>query len=1392
MVESKALEINLASYQVDVTIDPKYSVLQEVMSKYYGLTEGLNTFLKELSHPYKNWQFIVREARVYSLDYFDLIKNHPNGENAARLFFDIFSHAIQSTTHLDVKSDAVDNYLLFLQKIIKDAGSDFKKFEPLINGAFQEIRNFEDRYFFFFVKSYYQIKRLAEFLLDYSSGTISNFESINLLLIKYFQHTYAYWLKEIDPQFWFEEEAGEIPDKKILQEIFNDISHKRIKQWDVQLTQLAQGKNITSRDILNDLLSLPGYNKIVETYRELPKRLFDAGIKSGRENQWKVIFLFHIMNIAGLSMIYEESLRDINRTLSWLIANENHRNIEELIQKTFSILKKQTEIFPITALNCMLNVGKGVYKTDERDLINFFTDALIDLGFQTPRISGVGNDWQIKANKTHLMNIRTWLELIELNPKWSTRLLSPLIIYLSLCGVFIKDTDLFPRDITRLLNSPIEPVYNLVKQLFRLFPVFFNDIGAEGRLRDTSTKIDEINRRKDVLIHFLRKQSHVESSNQILDFMEATLNFWKTGKIDFVEPFVPPNIYSQIDSKGPYIDGVRKVMQHLQEMGLTTFEDFVNIHEQKLKNYLGEISDASETDIEKVELAIYFYKLLKQKYSINFIENDNYIAQLETEALPNLNKLKRALSESDVMKQLSMLLNYLESLKSLILSPQSYEINEDIYKKRHFTTDIPSMYGSYHELKFDALGLTFRIETLINVLFEELIQNFNFNLITKATFFQVHDLLILFDKALKLDGILSLEIERQLDLLSHSLEAKEFTFTQYLDIFKGFAKAVSNITTDYFNNIHEHNLSKILSQVSVDQLLPKYLSQEDFIDHERLKHRISEIFFRDRIALSLGLQQLDLFLSRILNTLFHQSDRLAKNKLHRLLNYDPERAMMSISEPKGRISGIIYLGNKGLNIVKLKSFDFPVPPGFIITTEAFRCREIIDSFEQAELNFKDQVHSYISALQRVTGKMFGDSKNPLLFSVRSGSSISQPGMMDTFLNVGIDEDIATGIAARTGNAWFGWDNYRRFLQSYGMSFGIERDDFDAIMGDFKQRLGILYKKGFTGNQMKKIALSYKKMIKDVGIDIVENPFDQLIVIISRVFRSWESSKTKTYRKIMGISDDWGTAVTVQAMVYGNSSQQSGAGVFFTHNPRWSGDTLRLWGDFTLQNQGEDVASGLVTTLPISITQQEIEMRDTDMTLETAFPEIYTELKTWANDLIYKKGWSPQEVEFTFESPSKNDLYLLQSRDMVMREREKVFTFDLKEKTDNNRLGHGIGASGGAMSGRAVFSLKEIDEWRTKEPDTSLILVRSDTVPDDIREIYAADALLTARGGVTSHAAVVAHQLGRTCVVGCGDLLCNEREKYCLFNDMIIKSGDHISIDGQEGSVYAGLLEVAEN
>ena len=222
-----------------------------------------------------------------------------------------------------------------------------------------------------------------------------------------------------------------------------------------------------------------------------------------------------------------------------------------------------------------------------------------------------------------------------------------------------------------------------------------------------------------------------------------------------------------------------------------------------------------------------------------------------------------------------------------------------------------------------------------------------------------------------------------------------------------------------------------------------------------------------------------------------------------------------------------------------------------------------------------------------------------------------------------------------------------------------------------------------------------------------------------------------------------------------------------------------------------MVSGLVATLPISIKQQDIEMRDTDITLESHFPEIYQAMKDWANLLIYRKGWSPQEIEFTFEQPSLASVYILQTRDMAIRERKSVLTFSISEKQKAPLLGNGIGVSGGAMSGRVVFNLEEIDHWRQREADTSLILLRGDTVPDDIKEIHAADGLLTARGGVTSHASVVAHRLGKTCVVGCADLVCNEHDSTGQFYDIVVRSGDYISIDGRGGAVYQGLMGIDE-
>ncbi|RJQ86390.1 MAG: pyruvate, phosphate dikinase [Desulfobacteraceae bacterium] len=1390
MIKSKALEINLARTQVDVAIDPRFDSLRAVMARYHGLLEGLNSFLKEVSHPYKNWQFIIVGARGYALDYFHLMRAHPLGVEAAQSLLDIFFDALAAETSSAVKVDAADNLILFLQRIVRPAQLPQEHFQRLVNRTLDRIRRLPGDLFGLFVRSYYALKRLARSIAETPDGY--DCTAVNQLMARLLASGLNYWLSLKDPLRQFMDEAEGSGRSDLLERIFAPIAHQTLFAQRQRLLQLTRQGGLAGREVLAELCGMADHNEMVQGYRKIPQALLEGG-GEGAGHQWKVLFLFQIMNIEGLSLIHEDVLRDINRTLHWLITHESSRNVTNLVQKTFSILKKNAPSYPLTALNSVLNMGKGIFQTDDAELIDSFIEAVIDLGFQSPQIQGVGNDWQIQANSAHIQNIRTWMELVQLRPKRARRLISNLIIQLAISGVFIRDTDLFGRDITRLLNSGIGPVYNLIKQLARLFPVYFNDIGAEGELRDISTRIDEICHRRDPLIHFLRKQSHVEGSNRILNLMEAALQFWATRDKTVLQPFLPPNIYAQIDTRGLYIDGVHEIVRHLVESGVEMPAGLLSLDAEALTRVAAQVGQATAVDQERMVLFSEFYKQLNQKYNLDFKHLRRYVDQLHADLFPQLSLLKEALREVDLKERIAKLLDYLELLKSIIVSPQAYEMREDIYKKRHFTVDIPSMYGSYRELKFDAMGLTLRIEALLNVLFEELIDTIDLSFITKATCHQISDRLKLFDRALKADGIASAELERELDLLSHSLEIRGFSFTQYQDIFKGFAQAVRNVINDYFNNIHGEHLTRILTDLPAERLLEKYRPDCCGLDAdpERVCHRTSEIFFRDRLATSLGLQQLDLFLSRIHNTLFNQSDKLPNDKLRLLLSYDPDRVITTLHNPNPAAGSIIYLGNKGLNLVKLKQFGLPVPPGFIITTEVFRCREIVDGFPPATDNFKDQVVQNIRVIEEMTGKRFGDPDNPLLLSVRSGSSISQPGMMDTFLNVGINERIARGLAAQSGNAWFAWDSYRRFLQGYGMGLGMQRDDFDAIIDTFKKKLGMQFKKEFSGAHMQEVALSYKERIQTEGFTIPDDPLVQLFTMIRSVIDSWESDKAKTYRLIMGISDDWGTAITVQAMVFGNLSGNSGSGVIFTHNPRWPSEDLSLWGDFTLENQGEDVVAGLVKTLPISVKQQEIEMRETDVTLETHFPRIFQTMRSWAHELTFQRGWSPQEMEFTFESPDASDLHMLQTRDMAIREHKRVLAFDPEYKKEQAALGHGIGVSAGAMSGRLVFSLEEVEHWRKKEPHAVLILVRGDTVPDDIKEINATDGLLTARGGVTSHAAVVAHRLGKTCVVGCGNMICDERQRMVHFGDHQLRSGEYISIDGREGSVYQGNLKIKE-
>ncbi len=1382
--------------RVHIEIEARYLFLLEVFKDYPALGQELTLFLKELCNPMRNWDFLVTEARKYCLDNLNILRSHPFGIRAVAGFIDIFHRAVECADIRETRQEAVDQLLQFLQRILREYGPDAVTIMPEINRSLVRMHQYNDDRFLLFVKSYYRLNRLAALMLKLSSPEVSQWQPLNRVLFRYHGMNCTTWLLEEDPFTAFERETGESELSPRVKSLFDPISHESMERVRTQLKKMKQDNEFHNAAMTLQLMKFPEFNQITSVYKDLPRQLFQAGETRRQGNHWKVISLFQIINIPDLAMIHDATLKEINATLRWLIGHESSPYITQLILQTFTILKLRSQAFPEATLNAILNMGKGVYNTGDSYLVKFFIKCVISSGFQFPDIKGVGHNWQVKSNHAHLLNIRVWLELISMNPHWSISLMSRLTIYLSICGVFIKDTDLFPRDITNLLNSPIEPVYHLLKQLTRLFPVYYNEIGAEGTIRDLSTRIDELSQRQDILIHFYRKRIHVESSNRIIAMTEAIFAFWQTKQIKGLFPYVPGDFIEQITADTRYLDGVHEITQVLMNNGIDSPKDLLYLPEDELKDiiYQSGYDNASEVDRQRVMLLIRLYRLLYQKYTPSCTEINQYLAHINTARIPRFKILRDALDAQKnpavkVKARLQKLLNYLGLLKKELLSANKSEAREDIFKKRHFTADIPSLYGSYHEPKFDALGLTFRLESMVNPLFEQLIEELDLTLITKVTVHKIRNRLRMFYTALKLDGISSSEYEFQMVLLTHSLEVQGFSFTQYLDIFQNLTKAVQNIMNDYFHTVHQEHLEDALKRIPLDLLKEKYDTGDGLTN---VGEQVAEVFYRERMATSLGLQQLDLFLSKILTTLHQQAKQLPQEHLQKLLMYDPKRILTSLTEPKSWILGAMDLGNKGNNLVTLSACNLPVPPGFIITTEAFRYRELIDSYPPALANFREQVLSALGVLEKTTGKTFGDPKNPLLLSVRSGSVISQPGMMDTLIDVGINEDIARGIAEKTGNGWLAWDNYRRFLQCIGMIQGMKRDDFDAVILKFKKQWNLPYKILFSDDQMKTVALAYRDKVKKEGAHFSDDPLKQLFQAIRLVFDSWNAPRARAYRHIIGLSQDWGTSVTVQQMVFGNISKGAGTGVIITHDPRSPRNQINLWGDFTRKNQGEDVVAGLVNTFPISIAQQEREMRNTDTTLESHFPDIYKGLLAWADTLINKQGWSPQEIEFTFEGPRLEDLYILQSRDLGIREKKSrpLFHSQARAMAESRYLGHGIGVSGGAMSGRLVFSLQDIRHWRSQEPGTALILVRNDTVPDDIREIHAADGLLTARGGMTSHASIVAYRLNKTCVVGYRNMVCNERKKECRFDDILLKTGDFISMDGHKGSVFKGKIDIA--
>jgi pyruvate,orthophosphate dikinase len=520
------------------------------------------------------------------------------------------------------------------------------------------------------------------------------------------------------------------------------------------------------------------------------------------------------------------------------------------------------------------------------------------------------------------------------------------------------------------------------------------------------------------------------------------------------------------------------------------------------------------------------------------------------------------------------------------------------------------------------------------------------------------------------------------------------------------------------------------------------------------------------------------------------------NKL--IFNFNSKDAK-KIKSPKN------ILGGKGANLSEMGRMGLPVPPGFTISTN------VCDLFykNKKKLNSKiiNQIKSELKVIEKGVKKKFGDLKNPLLLSVRSGARVSMPGMMDTILNLGLNDETVIALSKKTSNGRFAKDSYRRFIQMYGnVVMGVEGHYFEELIENYKLTKGVLLDTELDESDWDGLINDFKKVVKEkTQKNFPQNVYEQLFGAISAVFLSWESNRAKIYRKLNQIPSEWGTAVNVQSMVFGNMGNDCATGVVFTRNP--SDGSNDIYGEYLINAQGEDVVAG--TRTPQYITKKaRKEANVKDPSMEESMPKVYKQLEKILMKLEnhYK---DMQDVEFTVEN---NKLWILQTRsgkrtsksavkiavDMVkeklISKKEAILRIDpssldtllhptLDEKSEINVIANGLPASPGAASGKVVFSSEEAERLNDMMQDT--ILVRVETSPEDIQGMHAAKGILTARGGMTSHAAVVARGMGRPCVSGSSEIDINYESKIFKTSELKIKEGDIITIDGSTGRIILG-------
>ncbi|HAS73019.1 MAG TPA: hypothetical protein DCS67_02615 [Clostridiales bacterium UBA8960] len=1345
-LSSKALEANLAQTQMPhIELPEVHKWLLERSSSNWDIHKRTETFLRELNHPYRNDAIVIEMLHEICLSDLWFYEKSDDAESAYRVFADIFGIQLARTVEDKNKESLIRclaKYVDRLASLNSVPENTIRYLLKLIEADFEKSP-----------KIHFESSRVYKMYLDRIARD-ATFEADVTRLVKLFlMRCYAYWDETTNIEAWFESKAH--------------LMHKlTIRDLDRigKPFYLALSRELDAAKDWDTLHGLMSFNDISNHHRRFAKEM-DSHLDTFH-------YLYFMLRVPGMAHLETHLIYDINRNLRSVFGELDKTEVPDFIAMIMSELKIIKPTQGGTVLDCIATLGREVIGGCEAEHQRFFVTQLIDFGFDYPGVIKLNNMWRAEVNVNHIKQIRTWLDLICIAPSEMRELLSALIVNLKLGGIFISDTDLFQRDVTKLLNADITPVYREIKQLAKLFPIYFRDIGAEGKLREYSTALDELSMRQDHLIHFLRKQIHTESNNTHIGLIRSIVEYWLTKDIGKLKGKLPSDVMAWIQEKHAtqrteWVDGVNEVMLSLaKRTGMSLETHSGALHDmpvEVIEKHIGTLEAGNERDRLRVMTIFKVHALLCDKYSLEasdileMVKSNDFIALSQYEALDT------HLKDSAYHDAIYVLYEMMAQLKSVILSPEKSTGFENIFYKRHVAAGIPSMYGQYIEPKFEALGLIYRLEKTVEKLLGKAIRSINLSYMTAKTLKELYAILELFKEGLALDGIVNETFNSRLTMFKYSLTSPSFSYDQYVNIFQFMARDVKQIIEEYFIDAFDGALRRIL---------PNFPNPMKAKEH----------FYKDHLFSAFLIGDLDHLITEIISVFDHMRENYSPEMIQNMMTYSPSNMVTALDVPTEALDNQVFLGTKAFFMKKLYGLGFPVPDGFILTTEVFRHKETIKKHKFIKKELDAMILKQIRRMEKRSGKRFGDPENPLILSVRSGATFSMPGAMQTFLNVGMNFETAEAMSRLDGQSWTAWDSYRRFIQSYGMALGIEREAFERVMKRFKALHDVELKAELSADAMRQMSLAYHEVLKMNGFVLEQHPLKQLNQVIYTVLDSWFSSSASVYRKHMEIAEEWGTAVLVQNMVMGNRSPRSGTGVLFTNSPfeRMSG--IHLYGDFVPCSQGEDVVSGLVNTFPISEQQRKSKQLDVGLSLESDFPQIYGALLGHAKKLIDAHGFVHQEIEFTFESDAPEDLYILQVRNQKLKKLRSIE--DMMRQGDlcdqKHLIGRGLGVGSGVMTGSVAFD--EGDLSRLPRP---VVLIRPYTVPDDIPLIFEADAVVTAKGGLTSHAAVTAVGLGKVCVVNCKALVVDDVNRSCSIGGHVLRPGDLITVDGSLGKIYIG-------